>query len=261
MAGVIRGEWIVWPQGNNVQRVSDEFEAKADISGCIGAIDGSHIPINKPEENGRDYYNRKQGYSVLLQGIVDCDLKFTNVYCGDLGSFHDVRLLRRSDLFYLAGVNRQAVFPRKTFLLGDKGYIGVGKKWIVTPFRDNNDLIQQQVDFNRRVSSTRVVVEQAFGILKAHFRRLKYMELRDHKFMLYVIMGCCVLHNMCISHGDNGVDLVDNDNADDIDDNADDDSDDDEGDPNAEELTRQMELFSRIYPDAALPLRGGRRVV
>ena len=107
------------------------------------------------------------------------DLKFTNVYCGDPGSFHDVRLLRRSEIYDYAERNKRARFQGKTFLLGDKGCVGVAKSWIVTPFRDNDDLLREQVDFNRRVSSTRVVVEEVFGILKARFRGLKKMELRD----------------------------------------------------------------------------------
>ncbi|XP_018315082.1 uncharacterized protein, partial [Mycetomoellerius zeteki] len=44
-------EVIVWPEGNNITKVSRKFEEIADIRNCVGAIDGSHIFINKPEEN------------------------------------------------------------------------------------------------------------------------------------------------------------------------------------------------------------------
>lgn len=42
-------EVITWPQGNDLIKISRDFQEKAGISNCIGAIDGSHIYINKPE--------------------------------------------------------------------------------------------------------------------------------------------------------------------------------------------------------------------
>ena len=39
-------------------------------TGCIGAIDGSHIPIKAPVESSASYVNRKGFHSILLQGIV-----------------------------------------------------------------------------------------------------------------------------------------------------------------------------------------------
>ena len=38
---------------------------------CIGAIDGTHIPVEAPVENPTDYHNRKGWDSVILHGTVD----------------------------------------------------------------------------------------------------------------------------------------------------------------------------------------------
>ncbi|CAL1672684.1 unnamed protein product [Lasius platythorax] len=199
-------EVITWPEGNNITKVSHKFQEIAGIRNCIGAIDGSHIYINKPEENGREYFNRKQCYSILLQAVTDSNMKFTNIYCGDPGSFHDVRMLRRSELFRVAELERENIFPN-TFLLGDKGYNGVAKKWIVSPFKDNDNLTIEQVEFNRKVSATRVVVEKAFSILKGRFRQLQKLPLRDTHFMTRIIIACCVLHNICLNNDDNDKDF------------------------------------------------------
>ncbi|XP_046417947.1 protein ALP1-like [Neodiprion fabricii] len=172
-------QFIKWLEGNNLVRISERFENVAGIRGCIDAIDGSHIHINKLEGNGRVYFNRKQHYSILLQAVVDCDLKFTNVYCGDPGSFHDAKMLRRSDLFVVAEQNRERIFPNNSFLLGDKGYNGVAQTWLVCPFRNNRNLTVEEDEFDTKISQTRVVVELAFGIHKGRFRLLQMMSLRD----------------------------------------------------------------------------------
>jgi len=121
-------EWIAWPQGGSIERISNSFMERAGIANCVGAIDGSHIPVEKPIVEGREYFNRKHSYSIVLLAVVDCDMKFINVYCGDPGSYHDTRVLRRSDLYHQAENNLRALFPGDTFLLGDKGYIGVGRR-------------------------------------------------------------------------------------------------------------------------------------
>ena len=59
-----------------------EFIDEYGIPPTAGAIDGCHIEINAPPQNKEDYYNRKQHYSVILQAIVDCSLKFLHVSVG-----------------------------------------------------------------------------------------------------------------------------------------------------------------------------------
>lgn len=48
----------------NMQR----WRQQTGIPGIYGAIDGTHISIKKPCENGTDYFNRKGFYSVNVQG-------------------------------------------------------------------------------------------------------------------------------------------------------------------------------------------------
>ncbi|XP_018303600.1 putative nuclease HARBI1 [Mycetomoellerius zeteki] len=238
-------EVIVWPEGNNITKVSRKFEEIADIRNCVGAIDGSHIFINKPEENGREYFNRKQCYSILLQAVTDSKMKFTNIYCGDPGSFHDVRMLRRSELFQVAEQERENIFPNNTFLLGDKGYNGIAKKWIVSPFKDNGNLTIEHVEFNRKISATRVVVERAFGILKGRFRQLQKLPLYDTHFMTWIIIACCVLHNICINNGDDGDDFY---IEEDIEQNELNCNEQRDENVNAGNLDRRTLLFREMYP-------------
>ena len=48
---------------------------------------------------------------------------------------------------------------------------------MITPFKDHGNLTPQQLRFNFIHSSTRMVIERAFSLLKGRFRRLKYLDM------------------------------------------------------------------------------------
>lgn len=204
-------EKIRWPQTpQEISSVCDGFHSKQGIPHVVGAIDCTHIRIEKPLENGNDYFNRKKYCSINLQAVVDSHSVFTNVYCGEPGSLHDARVLRRSPLSDAAIENEQDLFPNNTFLLGDSAY-GYSS-WLVPPFRDNGRLTPQQVRFNFLHSSTRMAVERAFGLLKGRFRRIKFFtEYRQLDFITKTIIAACILHNYCIDDAWDIIDLDDED--------------------------------------------------
>ncbi|XP_071810727.1 uncharacterized protein [Apostichopus japonicus] len=51
--------------------VGSSFENRWGFPQCVGAIDGSHIPIISPTDHPADYYNRKGFHSIVLQAVVD----------------------------------------------------------------------------------------------------------------------------------------------------------------------------------------------
>lgn len=55
----------------------------------------------------------------------------------------------------------------------------------------------------------RQVVERAFALLKRRFRRLKYLHMSVAELIPYVILACCVLHNLCLEgYNDNLDDFI-----------------------------------------------------
>ena len=62
----LAAKYITFPTGQRLQTIVDGFLSKWGFPQCIGAIDGSHIPIIAPSENPLDYYNRKGHHSVIL---------------------------------------------------------------------------------------------------------------------------------------------------------------------------------------------------
>ncbi|XP_032690679.1 protein ANTAGONIST OF LIKE HETEROCHROMATIN PROTEIN 1-like [Odontomachus brunneus] len=117
---------IKWPQEQQVVYICHEFETKRSIRNIIGVIDSTHIRIEKPNiENVRDYCNRKKYFSVNLQAVVDASMKFTNIYCGQPGSFHDARVLRKSALYNVANEHEEEMFSNDTFIIEDINCISI----------------------------------------------------------------------------------------------------------------------------------------
>ena len=125
--------------------------------------------------NHTDYYNRKGFYLVNVQAVVDRNLLFTDLYIGWPGSVHDARVLVNSALYsrcsskeWLKGDTvcvGNSQLP--TFLIGDSLL-----PWLLKPFSMSPTLSRSQKTYNYRLCRGRVVVELAFGRLKARWRRL-----------------------------------------------------------------------------------------
>lgn len=59
-------------------------------------------------------------------------------------------------------------------------------------------MTQAQINFNEHLSKIRQVIERAFALLKGRFRRLKYLHMSCTDLIPFVILACCVLHNICL---------------------------------------------------------------
>ena len=52
-------QYVYIPQGRKLKETIEGFETYWGFPQAAGAIDGSHIPILRPDESASDYYNRK----------------------------------------------------------------------------------------------------------------------------------------------------------------------------------------------------------
>ncbi|XP_044766246.1 putative nuclease HARBI1, partial [Coccinella septempunctata] len=176
------------------------FREKGPIPKVVGAIDGCHINITKPSEDGNSFINRHHNFSIQLQAVCDHECKFTHVYIGNCGSVHDQRVLRWSEISEYFN-NPETYFPEDCHLVGDSAY--TLHKYLMVPYRNNGHFTEQQIHFNRSLSSARVTIERAFGLLKNRFRRiLNCCPLKETQFIPQYILACCVLHNICLMNND-----------------------------------------------------------
>ncbi|XP_065448109.1 uncharacterized protein LOC135982985 [Chrysemys picta bellii] len=189
----------------NVQVIVDGFAAMG-FPNCGGAMDGTHLPILSPEHQATEYINCKGYFSMLLQALVDHKGCFTNINVGWPGKVHDARVFRNSGLFQKLEEGTCFLDQKITvgdveipiIILGDPAYPLM--PWLMKPYKGSLDSSQDL--FNYRLSKCRMVVECAFGCVKAHWRSLlTWIDLSKVNIPI-AIAACCALHNICESKGE-----------------------------------------------------------
>ena len=141
-------------RGIDFQRIINGFQRKWNFPQCLGAIDGTHIPIKAPLIHHADYNNRKSFHSVILQGVCDSQCCFTDVFAGWPGRAHDSRVFGRS------GSDRQDANRGKTDTRWFKFVTGywwphhwaISYRWSSVPHfqASNEELSRQQSHTGKR---------------------------------------------------------------------------------------------------------------
>lgn len=161
--------------------------------GCIGAIDGTHIPIISPGgENPEIYRNRKGFFSINCQVVAGPRKEITSACVQWAGSVHDSRIFENSN------IKQYMSTLANVHLIGDSGY--PCRPYLLTPFRVPHGAAQNRYNFS--LSSTRMSVECCFGILKRRFACLSIPLRSNLNTSLSIIVSCFVLHNIAIFQDD-----------------------------------------------------------
>lgn len=82
------------------KEVSNGFQTKVDFPHCIGAVDGKHIRVQKPENSGSVYFNYKEYVLLLLLAfVVDSEYRFVYVSIGSYGK-HCASSIFKATMFW-----------------------------------------------------------------------------------------------------------------------------------------------------------------
>ena len=169
---------LQWPSSDDLQMVKKKFENLWSIPQVCGAIDCTHVEVNLPSNaRSTDFYDKDHDYSYVVQAIVDSDMQFLDVFAGFPGVVHDVRVLRNSSFYKSVEDGERLNGPKRRIastwipqlIIGDTGY--TQSKWMLVPLPGRN-LHGMYESYNYKQSSTRIIVEHAFGRLTGVWRIL-----------------------------------------------------------------------------------------
>jgi len=188
---------IRWPTEHERRAAGTRL---ADFPGCIGHIDGTLVKIRRPHRDplhSRWFNGRKKIYCVNNTVAVDHDGLFIFIDCGYPGSFHDITILRHSQLH----ANWRDHFVHEDnyfqYLLGDPGYTGEDMYIMRRVARREIEAGSEAVidAFNSMHAGRRVRVEWGIGGLKRKWKRLmKQFDSTKPKFAL-IFRSACLLTN------------------------------------------------------------------
>jgi hypothetical protein len=191
-----------------IQTTINGFQDKFNYPVCLGALDGTHIPIKPPLGSETDYFNFKKYHSVIMLATVNSDLLFTYVNIGAPGRCNDASIFNRCILSeviedpiyanHFIMVNNTKI---QSHLIADSAF--ALNRTVLKPFADRADLPKCHSTFNYRLSRARCSVERAFGALKNRFRLLhKKIEFKLCN-TTNIIKTAAILHNLCVMNNDN----------------------------------------------------------
>ncbi|KAL9238808.1 hypothetical protein vseg_013184 [Gypsophila vaccaria] len=209
---------LQWPSGDEeMTRVKSNFEQIRGFPNCVGAIDTTHITMCLPltDPDNKVWLDHQKIHSMLLQVVVDPDMRIRDIVTGWPGKLSDSNVLKSSALFRLCDKGKRlngknSVLSEgleiREYIVGDSGFPLL--PWLLTPYKGKN-LTKTEDDFNRRHFATRMVARRALARLKDTWKIINGMMWRPDKHKLpRIILVCCILHNIVIDMEDDVQDEI-----------------------------------------------------
>ncbi|KAJ8962429.1 hypothetical protein NQ314_005725 [Rhamnusium bicolor] len=165
---------------------------------CVGAI-----VIKCPVYSGSEYYNYKGSYSIVLMALVASDYHFIFADIGGQGRISDGGIFQNCLLWQKIYTNALNLPPDVPLPSREKNipyvFLGDGAfalhRNVMKPFPGNHDMGTNERTFNYRLSSSRVIVENTFGVLTSVFRVFKKPIEIDVSKVPMITLSCILLHN------------------------------------------------------------------
>lgn len=213
----LRNEFIRMPSTpEEINTAKQEFFTIAKMPMVIGIMDGTLIKIQEVGgvQNKQDLFCRKQFYALNVQGICNAREMFIDIVARWPGSVHDEIIFINSSVFERFIGGEFVVNGIPSILLGDGGYGAEEFVATPTPLRRNVALTPPLHLYQKRLISTRVIIERVFGQWKKRFACLWFgMRFRKLNTVMNVVVATAVLHNICKIKGEKEIELTEEQHA------------------------------------------------
>lgn len=207
---------LQWPSTEDeISEIKSKFEKLKGLPNCCGAIDTTHIHmlLSSSEAETKMWIDREKNHSMVLQAIVDPDMRFLDVLTGWPGKMNDLSILQNSKIFNLSekGVRLNGKKMKmsegielREYIVGDSGFPLL--PWLFTPYQ-GKQVSEIKAEYNKRHFASRVVAQRALARLKEMWRIIRGKMWRPDKNRLpRIILVCCILHNIVIDMEDEALD-------------------------------------------------------
>lgn len=164
-----------WLSTDNLNRFTAAVAEKgAALQNCWGFVDGTVRAICRPGENQRVAYNgHKRIHALKYQSVTAANGMIAHLFGPVEGRHHDSYMLRESGLFNQLQRYSHDREDNILCIYGDPAY--PLRAHLQCPFKGNN-LTEDQVAYNRSMSSVRVTVEWLFGDIVNNFKFVDFKK-------------------------------------------------------------------------------------
>ncbi|XP_061372546.1 protein ALP1-like [Gastrolobium bilobum] len=203
---------LQWPSTEvEMNAIKTKFEKIRGLPNCCGVIDATHITMCLPasEPSCNVWLDHKKNHSMVLQAIVDPNMRFRDIVTGWPGKMEDWLIFESSNFKKLCDKGERLNGKRlelsegseiREYIIGDSGYPFL--PYLVVPF-EGKALPESKAQFNRLHLATRMVAQRALARLKEMWKIIQGMMWRPDKHRLpRIILVCCILHNIVIDMQD-----------------------------------------------------------
>ena len=87
---------VIWPKDENYSTIHHKLSKYSPyFDGYIGALDGTHIPVEVSRNERDDYINRTGRTTQNVLAICDFDMQYTYIGVGMVEANHDMAILKK----------------------------------------------------------------------------------------------------------------------------------------------------------------------
>ncbi|KAI4340386.1 hypothetical protein MLD38_025227 [Melastoma candidum] len=134
---------LKWPSSEEqIQSIKSKFEKLSGLPYCCGAVDLTHIVMNLPtaDPNTVPWVDEHERYSMVLQAIVDPEMRFLDIVTGWPGRMNEYMVFKSSCFDQLCE-NEELLGEESTladgtslreYIVGDSGYRLL--PYLITPY-------------------------------------------------------------------------------------------------------------------------------